>query len=223
MATAAPLAFLLRVLCCLQPWAMGYQAFCFYFFVLVVVLRLLRLDVKWLLIRHYIESKNPREDQHGINHCFGVGLRGHLLNEQTMAEINHNHITHVGDIQKPALTYLDLQSWTNKKICCSSNCRYNWVWRLKPMTWLEQATHALRKRPRAQSLQRVSCQALTSCSHWIATVLQTSAVPCNPSPKRVQGSRPATKPSACLSTLQLGWALLVLRWLPHRNPLFLQK
>jgi hypothetical protein len=39
------------------------------------------LDAKWPLISHCIESKNPREDQYGINHCFGVGLRDHLLNE----------------------------------------------------------------------------------------------------------------------------------------------
>ena len=53
-------------------------------------------DVKWLLIRHYIESKNPREDQYGINHCFGVGSGGHLFNEHTIAEINRNHITYSG-------------------------------------------------------------------------------------------------------------------------------
>jgi hypothetical protein len=73
-----------------------------------------RLDVKWLLIRHYIESKNPREDQYSINHCFGVG--DHLFNEHTVAGIASHHITHVGDIQKPALTYLVLQSWTKKNL-----------------------------------------------------------------------------------------------------------
>jgi hypothetical protein len=33
-----------------------------------------RLDVKWLLIRHYIESKNPREDQYSINHGLELGI-----------------------------------------------------------------------------------------------------------------------------------------------------
>ena len=48
---------------------------------LVVVLWFVCFDAKWPLISHCIESKNPREDQYGINHCFGVGLRGHSLNE----------------------------------------------------------------------------------------------------------------------------------------------
>ena len=68
----------------------------------------MRLDVKWLLICHNIESKNPREDQYGINHGFGVGLSGHLPNKQTIAGIAFHHITHAGDIRKPALTHLDL-------------------------------------------------------------------------------------------------------------------
>ena len=75
----------------------------------------MRLDVKWLLIRHCIESKNPRKDQYSINHGFGIGLSGHLVDENTIAEINRNYITHARDIQRPALTYLGLQSWTNKK------------------------------------------------------------------------------------------------------------
>ena len=57
----------------------------------------------------------------------------------------------------------------------------------------------------------------------IQSALQTSAVSWKASPKWVQGSRPATKPSACLSPLQLGWTLLVLRWLPHINSLILQR
>ena len=69
----------------------------------------MRLDVKWLLIRHYIESKNPREDQYSINHGFGACLRGHLVNELTIGGIAAHHITHAGDIQRPALTYLVLQ------------------------------------------------------------------------------------------------------------------
>ena len=67
--------------------------------------------VKWLLIRHCIESKNPREDQYSINHGFGfgVGLRGHSLNELTIAQINSNYIPQAGDNQCPALTRLHIQ------------------------------------------------------------------------------------------------------------------
>ena len=70
----------------------------------------MHLGVNWLLISHYIESKNPREDQYSINHCFGVGLISYLVDQQIIAGIASHHITHVGDIQKPALTYLVLQS-----------------------------------------------------------------------------------------------------------------
>ena len=76
---------------------------------LVVVLWFVCFDAKWPLISHCVESKNPREDQYGINHCFGVGLRGHLLNEQIIAQINHNHITHAGGKQCPPLTHLGIQ------------------------------------------------------------------------------------------------------------------
>ena len=68
----------------------------------------MHLDVKWLLIRYYIESKNPREDQYGINHGFSVSSEGYLFNEHTIAGITSRHIAHVGDIQKPALIYLVL-------------------------------------------------------------------------------------------------------------------
>ena len=70
----------------------------------------MRLDVKWLLIRHYIQSKNPGEDYYSINHGFSVNSEGYLFNEYTLAGITSRHITHVGDIQKPALIYLVLQS-----------------------------------------------------------------------------------------------------------------
>ena len=87
----------------------------------------MRLDVKWLLIRNCIESKNPRKNQYSINREFAIGLSGHFVDEHTIADINRNNITHVRDIQRPALTYFGLQSWTNKKTSCSSNCRCNWV------------------------------------------------------------------------------------------------
>ena len=56
---------------------------------------MVRLDIKWLLIRHYIESKNPREDQYSVNHSFGVG--DHLFNEHTIAGITSPHITQLGE------------------------------------------------------------------------------------------------------------------------------
>ena len=66
------------------------------------------LDVKWLLIRHCIESKNPREDQYSINHNFGVGSGGHLFNEHTIAGMASHHITHAGGIQCRSLTHLGI-------------------------------------------------------------------------------------------------------------------
>jgi hypothetical protein len=43
------------------------------------------LDIKWLLISHYIESKDPREDQYSINHGFGINSGDHLFDEHTIA------------------------------------------------------------------------------------------------------------------------------------------
>ena len=69
MATiTTPPAFPLRVLYCFQPRAIGHQDSRLLFILLVIVLSLVLLDVKWLLISHYIESKNPREDQYSVNH-----------------------------------------------------------------------------------------------------------------------------------------------------------
>ena len=65
----------------------------------------MHLGVKWLLISHYIESKNPREDQYSVNHSFGVGSGDHLFDEHTIADINQNYITHSGGIQCPSLTH----------------------------------------------------------------------------------------------------------------------
>ena len=56
---------------------------------------MVRLDVKWLLVRHYIESKNPREDQYSVNNGSGVG--DHLFNEYIIAGITSPHITHAGE------------------------------------------------------------------------------------------------------------------------------
>ena len=82
----------------------------------------MRLDVKWLLIRHYIESKNPREDQYSVNHGFGVG--DHLFNEHLIAVITSPHITHAGDIRSLSLTPLEvllaaLEASEHQRHCCA--------------------------------------------------------------------------------------------------------
>ena len=59
-------------------WASGFLSL---FIFLVMVLLLVHLDAKWPLIRHCIESKNPREDQYRINHSFDVGLSGYLVDQ----------------------------------------------------------------------------------------------------------------------------------------------
>ena len=76
----------------------------------------MHVDAKWLLIRHCIQSKNPREDQCCINYSFGVGLSVYLVDQKIISGIASHYITHAGDIQKPALTYLVLQSWIKKNL-----------------------------------------------------------------------------------------------------------
>ena len=93
---SVPPVFPLRVLYCFQPRAIGHQPSRLFFILLVVILWLVRLDVKWLLIRHYIESKNPREDQYSINHSFGVGLSGHWVNERMHQRRDQQQLHHPG-------------------------------------------------------------------------------------------------------------------------------
>ena len=98
-----PLLFSCGFCIALSPRKTGIRLRDFYLF-LVVVLWFVYFDSKWPLICHYIESKNPREDQYSINHSFGIGLSGHFIDEYTIADINRNYITHVRDIQRHALT-----------------------------------------------------------------------------------------------------------------------